>query len=386
MKRIVTLMLVDRSGEVLGEASPFEAELPWWQEVSGFGPGVQVLRLLRAERPAPPGGRVTYLAEVTGSFPGQINPVSPYGESLVKPHPQRAPYAEVGGPTASIDWATSVVPGVTAHQQRTWNLSAIWRLNDPTGRPVAWLKQVPNFFAHEPYALRMVGAAFPGLVPSLIADGDNGRMLLAHAPGEDRYGAGAEVCARIAAAFHPVQAHFAADPGPLAGIPDARLKVEPYAEVAEPFSASIPGLEALIEDLPSRFAAIAECGLPDTLVHGDLHPGNVRTDDAGRLTIMDWGDCTFGHPALDILRLTDGATGEGSPLAARDQLLADWATRWKQTVPGSDPLRAVSLMRPVAPLRAALLYATFLENIEPTEHPYHAADVPDRLSAAVVAA
>ncbi|MDY7086460.1 MAG: phosphotransferase [Actinomycetota bacterium] len=376
MTRTVTLVVTGPDGAVLGQAEPFESAVPWWQEVGDFGRGVQVLRLLHADRPAPPGGHVTYLAQVTESFEGALHP---YGESL-RTHPKRAPYADAGGPAASIAWATAVVPGTTAHQQRTWNLSAIWRLDDADGHPVAWLKQVPSFFRHEPYALRMVAAVAPHLVPELIADGEHGRMLLAHAPGEDRYGAGPELCARIAEAFHPLQAHFAADPAPLAGIPDARLAVEPFARVAEPHFATIPGLADLVEALPERLKAIAECGLPDTLVHGDLHPGNVRTDDAGRLTIMDWGDCTYGNPALDILRLTDGRTGG---LAPPDEILAAWADRWKQAVPGCDPLRAAELMRPVAPLRSALIYATFLDNIEPSEWPYHAADVPERLAAAV---
>jgi hypothetical protein len=256
---------------------------------------------------------------------------------------------------------------------------------------VAWLKQVPRFFAHEPHAIRLIDGVAPGLVPRLIAEGEDGRMLLAHAPGEDRYGAGADLCARIAAAFHPIQAHFAADTGALARIPDARLDktLGEYVRIAEPYYDGIPGLRELIADLPRRFAEIADCGLPDTLVHGDLHPGNVRTDDAGRITIMDWGDCVLGHPALDILRLTDADTNgseRGPGLPGRDGLLAAWADRWRETVPGSDPERAVELMRPVADLRSALIYSEFLENIEPTEWPYHATDVPEGLRAAVATA
>ncbi|MGK5677933.1 phosphotransferase family protein [Actinoplanes sp. URMC 104] len=382
MTRTVTLVLAGPGGELLGERGPFEAEVPWWQEVGGFGADVQVLRLLQADRAHPPGGHVTYLAELTGELRERVDPVSAYAESLFAAHPKRAAYAEVGGPAASLAWAAAIVPGTTAHQQRTWNLSAIWRLDGADGQPVAWLKQVPRFFGHEPYALRLVGGVAPGLVPELIADGEHGRMLLAHAPGEDRYEAGADVCAAIAAAFHPVQEHFAADPGPLAGIPDARLDrtLGDYVRVAEPHLGAIPGLRELIADLPRRFAAIAACGLPDTLVHGDLHPGNARTDAGGRLTIMDWGDCTFGNPVLDILRLTGGLdSGAG-------RLIDEWVARWRHTAPGSDPARAVTLMRPVAALRSALIYAAFLDAIEPTEWPYHADDVPAALAAAVALA
>ena len=373
----MTLVLVGPDGALLGAREPFAAPTPWWPEVSGFGPGVQVLRLLHSDRPGPPGGHVTYLAEVE---PGaEVGPLRPVSGLDLGPHPRRAPYAEVGGPAASLAWARQFVPGSTARQWRTWNLSAIWSFHDAAGRPVAWLKQVPHFFAHEPAAIRFVAEVAPGLVPELIAAGDSGRMLLAHAPGEDRYEAGPALCAEIAAAFHPVQAHFAEHPAALAAIPDARLggpgAAERYARVAEPHYAAVPGLEKLVDDLPRRFAALAECGLPDTLVHGDLHPGNVRSDDAGRLTIMDWGDCSYGHPAFDILRLT-GGLADGGPL------LDEWARRWRSSVPGSDPVRAVELFRPLFHLRGAVVYAGFVANIEPAEWPYHAGDVPACLSRA----
>ncbi|MEU8813234.1 phosphotransferase [Actinoplanes sp. NPDC048796] len=234
---------------------------------------------------------------------------------------------------------------------------------------MAWLKQVPRFFGHEAHVIRLLGEVAPGLAPELIAAGEHGRMLLAHAPGEDRYGAGPELCADIAAAFHPLQEYFAKNPALLSGVPDARLAPGPFERVAAPYLASVSGLGKLIEGLPERIAAIEECGLPDTLVHGDLHPGNVRTDDAGRLTIMDWGDCFFGHPGFDILRLTDDPA-----------VIRAWCRRWRGG--GADPERAIELLRPLAPLRSAVVYAGFLDNIEPSEFPYHAEDVPAALAAA----
>lgn len=384
----MTLVLVDPAGALLGALPPFEVSTPWWQEmgevVAGAGTGLQVLRLLHGDRPSPPGGHVTYLAQLTAPLSSLSSVLTPVDIDLA-PHPHRAAYAEPGGPAASTSWAVESLaalgtPGATAHQQRTWNLSAIWRL-DADGAPVAWLKQVPSFFAHEPATLGLVGGVVPGLVPPLLAVGAEGRMLLAHVPGADRYGAGDDLCGEIAAAFHPVQAHFAGRTDELsaAEIPPGPLDATRVARVAEPYLTTIEGLRELIDDLPRRFAEVAECGLPDTLVHGDLHPGNARTDDDGRLSIMDWGDCTIGHPAFDILRLT-GDLEDAAPL------LAEWARRWQETAPGSDPLRAVALLRPVAALRGAVTYAAFLAAIEPAEHPYHAADVPDGLAEAVAAA
>jgi Phosphotransferase enzyme family len=386
--RTVTLVLVDATGAPFGALPPYDVPVPWWPEVADvlagardrYGVDAQVLRLLAADGTAPAGGRVAYVAEAAAVPPGV--PLDPVRADLAD-HPRRAPYARPGGPAASVRWALTALgrPGVTAHQQRTWNLSAIWRL-DAAGAPVAWLKQVPAFLAPEAAVLRLVGGVAPALVPRVLAAGAQGRALLAHVPGADRYGAGAAFRARVAAAVHPVQVHFASRVAGLlaAGVPDRRAGAAELARVAAPHVDSVPGLAGLVAGLPRRLAAVAACGLPATLVHGDLHPGNVR-DDGAAPVVVDWGDAGVAHPAYDILRLTaDLPAAEAAPL------LRAWARRWRAAVPGCAPERAVALLRPVAELRAAAGYAGFLEHIEPSEWPYHAADVPDRLRAAVAAA
>jgi Phosphotransferase enzyme family len=392
VSRTVNLVLVDATGALLGALPAFDVASPWWQEVDDLLPAVrarhgidiQVLRLLHGvgvDRPAA-GGEVTYLAELSGS-----PELALAGADVdLSPQPHRAAYAKPGGPAASIGWGTTALtalgtPGATALQQRTWNLSAIWRF-DADGAPVAWLKQVPSFFGHEPAVLGLVSGVAPGLVPPLLAAGDEGRMLLAHVPGEDGYGAGAGVCADVAIGFHPVQAHFAGRVGDLlaAGLPDRRLSAEPFARSAEPYHDGICGLGELVEGLPARLAQVAECGLPDTLVHGDLHPGNTRIG-SGPPVIMDWGDAVVSHPAYDILRLT-----EALPPADGEALIAAWALRWRLSVPGSDPARAVELMRPVQHLRGAVIYRDFVAAIEPAEQIYHRDDIAGALTAAVRAA
>jgi hypothetical protein len=388
VERVVTLVLVDAAGEPAGALPPFEVSTPWWHEVSEFASragDVQVLRLLSADRSAPPGGAVTYLAQLDESGPGRaigaaagaaaiaLGAGAPAGPAAGRGgHPRRPPYAEPGGPAASIAWARAALgrPELIVRQQRTWNLSAIWRFDEPGGTPVAWLKEVPWFFAHEAAAIGLVAAVAPGLTPPVLAAGPPGRLLMAHRPGGDCWDAGPEVCEEVSAAFHPVQVHYAGRPaGPL---PTVDLDV---AAVAAPYLDTIAGLPELIEDLPRRLADVARCGLPDTLIHGDLHLGNVIRGADGRLTIIDWGDSAVGHPAFDIIRLT-------SRVDDPEPLIAAWAARWQQSMPGSDPLRAVELLRPVAALREAVVYAAFLNAIESSEWPYHAADVPANLTRA----
>ncbi|MFE9205601.1 phosphotransferase [Micromonospora sp. NPDC007230] len=389
MSRTVTLVLVDQAGRPLGALPAYDVPEPWWQQVGAivdgarrrYGIDVAVLRLLAADRPEPPGGHLTYLGQVT--TPPAV-PLDPVAVDL-SPHPLRAPWAESGGPARSLAWATAELhrlgrPVTAVEQHRTWNLSAIWRLDGDQGS--AWLKQVPAFFRHEAGVLRWLAAAAPGTAPALLAADDTGRILLDHAPGEDRYAADDTERATIAADHHTVQLRAAGDVDGLlaAGVPDLRGPVLAawIRDGLAPHDLSVAA--DLLAALDDRLDEVRRCGLPDTLVHGDLHPGNVRGDGVRRVMI-DWGDSFVGHPAFDILRLTETL----DPAAAAPMLDA-WAARWRADVPGSDPHRAVDLLRPVAPLRMAAVYAMFLASIEPSEHPYHAGDVPACLKRAAAEA
>ncbi|SCG40254.1 phosphotransferase family protein [Micromonospora inositola] len=389
MSRTVTLVLVDPAGAPLGALPPYDVPEPWWQEVGSvvaearrrYGVDVAVLRLLTADRPEPPGGHLTYLGQVPERPAVPLDPVS----VDLSPHPLRAPWAEPGGPARSLAWAAAELgrlgrPVATVAQQRTWNLSAIWRLDGEDGS--AWLKQVPVFFRHEGAVLRWLAHAAPGVTPTVLADDGAGRVLLDHVPGEDRYAAGVDERVAVAADHHAIQVRAADDVAGLiaAGVPDRRgpaLARWIRAMLAPHEVSTVDGLLAGLDD---RLDEVRRCGLPDTLVHGDLHPGNVRGDGERRV-IIDWGDAFVGHPAFDILRLT-----ETLDPATAGPLLAAWAARWRAHVPGSDPERAVALLRPIAPLRLAAVYAMFLAGIEPSEHPYHAGDVPACLAQAAAEA
>jgi phosphotransferase family enzyme len=304
-------------------------------------------------------------------------------------------------------------PKLDAVQLRTWNLSAIWRLEGPSGGDgghgaggagggdgghgaggagggrggrggagPAWLKQVPRFLAHEAAVLRWIGMARPSAAPTLLGAGDTGRMLLDHVGGADRYGAPAADRDSMVGELHELQVHATGALDRLAalGVPDRRgdKLAAHLSGVAERHGARIAGLDQLMDGLDDRLAAVRDCGLPDTLVHGDFHPGNVRSDGSGPPCVLDWGDSTLGNPAFDIIRMTgdlDRPTAE--------PLLQAWGRRWRASAPGCAPERAITLLRPVAALLDAATYAAFVANIEPAERPHHARDVTEALYRAV---
>jgi Ser/Thr protein kinase RdoA (MazF antagonist) len=133
-------------------------------------------------------------------------------------------------------------------------------------------------------------------------------------------------------------------------------------------------LASFLRALPGRLAGLADCGLPDTLVHGDFHSGNFR-GGGGALTLLDWGDSGVGNPLLDQPAFLDRAPMDQVP-ALRDH----WRDRWREFAPSSDPARAAELIAPVAAARQAVIYQGFLDRIEPSEHPYHRSDPADWLA------
>jgi hypothetical protein len=383
--RRVTLVLCRPDGSLVGRLPTFEVALPWWQEVAPvvdearlrYGVDVTVLRLLEAESQRPgAGGPVAYLAELAeGARPPRTEPWE--GADPQADEPLRQRWAQPGGPAADLAWADAALlaHGIPrsgpARQIRTWNLSSLWRLPHDGG--AAWLKVVPAFFAHEGAALSLLQGS---PVPPLIAQ-EGPRVLLEEVPGEDQYTATGDRLVEMVHLLVDLQAAWVDRIDELSsiGAPDWRgpslcTALTDLVERAEAHVSSEvqARLRTLVATLPERLAAVAGCGLPDTLVHGDFHRGNLRTGPAV-LVLMDWGDCGIGHPMLDQAAFCGPLPGEDAR-----RVRAAWSTAWQQHLPHSDPVRAAAMLAPVAALRQALIYQVFLDGIEPAERAYHQAD------------
>jgi hypothetical protein len=187
--RTAELVLVAPTGRLVGRLPAVPVATPWWQDVEPVvraardhhGVGVTILRLLDAELEQPPGGRVTYLAEV--AEPVRAQPWI----GVLDDHPRRQAFARPGGPAADLAGASAILAkrGLRATalptQVRTWNLSSLWRV--PVEGETVWLKVVPHFFAHEGALLACMAGA---RVPAVLGH-DSGRMLLAEIAGKDLY-------------------------------------------------------------------------------------------------------------------------------------------------------------------------------------------------------
>ena len=388
--RQASVVLVHR-GQVVGVLPPVALELPWWPEADDLvtavrdrdGIEITVLRLLRTTSDGMAGGEVTYLAET--DRPPQVTMASWPGDPLAD-QPLRQAWAHPGGPAELLAWADERLADAgldrtgRAQQMRTWNLSALWRIPTRGGR--IWLKAVPDFFAHEGAVIDWIGVP---VAPRLI-DFDSGRALLVDIKGPTNHEVrDPEALSPMVELLTGLQRR-AQDRLPeliALGVPDRRLStvVDRAAAVVEQWGSALEpaerrSLEAVVAGLPARVAAIADCGVPDTLVHGDFHAGNVA-GRPGEYVILDWGDSFVGHPLLDELAFV-----ERLPPAVQIAARGWFVDAWQRAVPGSQPALAIELLEPLVSLEAAAMYARFCAAIEPDERIYHASDVVRMLRSA----
>jgi Phosphotransferase enzyme family len=403
VSRRVRLIVCSSSGELLGDLPEFIVESSWWSDAgpivegarAAFGIETVILRLLSADSPTPMmGGTVSYLAELVGDPPpaSAFGPVDP--GILGGDQPLRAAWARPGGVAATLSWADTVLAAAgrprtgPAAQVKSWNLSSVLRL--PTASGDIWCKSVPPFMIHEGTIIAMVAAEAPTLVPPLLGSNPATRtVLLGDVPGEDQYDAPEQRLIEMVRQLVALQVSWAGrvDELLLARLADYRAVSLPARLGALIDRLEIRGglsgielatLDALLVDLPSRLEALAACGLPETLVRGDFHPGNWRYGADG-LKLLDWGDAGVGHPLFDLV----GTFLEQVPEAMCGRVREACLNAWQAACPGADTARALELIEPIAALRAALVYQGFLDGIEPSERPYHEADVPACLRQAV---
>jgi hypothetical protein len=385
--RTVRLVLTGGDRVVRGELAVFPVESPWWADVEPvvrhawdrFGTEIHVRRLVDVIGGEPwlaRGGTVTYEAEVIGEAPTELRSTD---IDIGGDHPLRAPWARPGGVGAMVGWADASIDRTgPAAQVKSWNLSCLLRL--PTAGGPVWCKAVPPFFGHEGAILRLAAGVRPDLVPPVL-DVAPGMTLMGHVHGADQWGAGPELAMSMVTALVDIQREVTVDQLLAAGLPDWRSapllaaiqalchRDDVRATLAP---ADLAGVDRLVDELPDRFAALDRCRVEPGLIHGDFHPGNCRAG-AGTLVLLDWGDSGVGHPLLDMPALLGRMAAE-SASSVRD--------RWLGLLPG-DATRAAELIAPIAALRQALIYRSFLDGIEPAEHRYHENDVPHWLREAV---
>jgi phosphotransferase family enzyme len=274
----------------------------------------------------------------TGPFAGAVDAWVDEVRSGVVPALRQA-WARPGWYESTVAWLTAelnrharAIEG-PVDQLASWAISCVLGVETVGGRVI--VKSVPPLFAHEPALTQALAARHPGRVPDVLGvDVERGHLLMAAFGGaplgnEDasRWGEGLVAMAEIQKAWIGRRAE--AEEMRVGDRTPAALGGELESIITD-VEAS-PGLDPrardrLVDLLPTFHDIIErlQAGpVPETLVHGDLHPWNVQRDD-GRLVIFDWSDACWGHPFFDVPTFAVRTPDE----AARETMRATYADAW----------------------------------------------------------
>ncbi|MFC7589670.1 phosphotransferase family protein [Nonomuraea antimicrobica] len=205
---------------------------------------------------------------------------------------------------------------------------------------------------------------------------DRGRRRPGQPPGPARSRAGRGLLERLTRC-HPYDHHpFRRRPGgrhPPAGLPrrtpeGLAERVDEVIDRTDLTSEEREKARRLVHVLPALVAELNACGLPETVVHGDFHTGNWRSN-GGTAVVLDFADAHVGHPVLDGLRTRMFMSEADWHLP-----ITTWIDAWRKHAPGSNPARALELAEPYQHLFYAVRYQEFLDGIELSERVYHDGD------------
>ena len=223
---------------------------------------------------------------------------------------------------------------------RMWSLSAVLRVPLADDRSV-WFKATCEHFRNEPAITRTLGSFAGDAVPRVLAaDERHGWMLLAPLPETDTHDPRRAAATATAMARIHVEAIAHVDELRAAGCPDRGLRatLDGFGHLVH-HSLELERLaparrEAAVATLPwvkRRLEDFFGCGIAESVVHGDLHLGNVAGGD--RPVIFDWTDACISHPYLDgahLVRAADErqAAAIKQAYTARRQGRGDHARAW----------------------------------------------------------
>ncbi len=234
---------------------------------------------------------------------------------------------------------------------KVWSLSAVVRV--PTDGPPVWLKAACRHFHAEPALTRLVSSMLPGRTPDVVAtDDERGWVLTEDIATADEESAPEGVgpsAARIAARLQLLSldrlTEIRAAEVPERGLVDTGRRFDEIlrdgVELADLTPDELAAARATAPAVHALLDQLAALGVPDTLVHGDLHTGNVASD-GDAIVLYDWSDAAVSHPFLDVVLLASRL-----PEDEQQATFAAYAETWREAYPDLDVEGALALARPV---------------------------------------
>ena len=253
---------------------------------------------------------------------------------------------------------------------RSWSISCVLKVQTTAGTIYFKTACGLPLFCDEPVVTTELANLFPQQIPTIISiDRQRHWMLLADFGDSTGSDVLIEVKQDIYRSFAQIQIESISHCDRLltAGCLDRRLDIlqsqvnpliEDEAALAELSIAEIEQLHNLAPKLINLCERLADYKIPETLVHGDLHLGNVAICK-DRYLIFDWTDSCISHPFFDLYELFF-STDRAKQLC-RDRYL----DRWTQYESKERLLDAWKVAKPLCALHHAVTYQHISHSLEP---------------------
>ncbi len=273
--------------------------------------------------------------------------------------PLRPPWARRGWFAETESWIKTQLARLNStiiapiEQVRSWGISCVLRV--PTTHGNVYFKAIPTscmlknspipssenserlplFFTHEPILIQSLAAWYPQNMPTVLAVerercwmllAEFGTELYAH-PDQTAWEKALEVYGHMqVAAAQRIDTFLAA------GCLDRRLhiletQIDPLLDdediLADLSSSQIMQLRAQRPYLKTMCHHLGNYAIPQTLVHGDLHTGNIAVHNDTYI-YFDWTDSCIAHPFFDALPFLDNVDDPARQQRLRDNYLALW--------------------------------------------------------------
>ena len=320
------------------------------------------------------------LADLTLAHPEHLPIIEGYLSELESGHipPLRPPWARRGWFESASSWIQEQIHHLgykltgKIEQLRTWSISCVLRAETNAG--VLYFKQAAAIplFGDEPAVTAGLSKFYPNHVPTVLAtDNERGWLLLKDFGGAIGWDAPLETREAMYRTFAQIQLDAVNHVDELLGMGclDRRLERLPThldgllrdwetspsrsdVTEAQRLRAIAPRLKAMCHEL-------AGYNVPQTLVHGDLHFGNVAFQ-GDRFIFFDWTDSCVTHPFLDAINIF----GE-EDAAKREQLRDAYLAAWTSYEPMERLMEMWKLAEPLSALHQVISYQGIVNGVEP---------------------
>ncbi|GAB3811356.1 phosphotransferase [Kribbella italica] len=228
----------------------------------------------------------------------------------------------------------------------------------------------PLLFAHEPRLLDRLSTVRPGqVVRPIVADHDRVWLLLPD------LGVPLAQQTELAPWVSALEAHGRLQRGftdstddllamgcvdrRLATVPDELDRLFGADLVTAGLTADERGrLPARSKELRDSIDELASIGIPETLLHGDLHADNIAVRDGVPVT-FDWTDAAVSHPFLDLITFV----GDRYELSRSPRVTDSYLAVWQDFAPLPALRRALDLAGRLGALHQAITSLHLADNV-----------------------